>query len=168
MAFIVAITGSIGAGKTTLASRVASERGAVLISSDSVRAQLSPNQRGRGDCVFAELHRRFEQALREGRDVILDSTGMSPRFRALLRAHRSSLVHLHLVLNDPRTFAERERGRSDREDGPLTYAAFRRSQRVEFHETPDLIVATDRLDADALHELAGSFLELWRRNVVQG
>ena len=159
MAFTLAVTGSIGAGKTTLASRLAADYGALLLSSDAVRLDLTHNQRRRGERVFNELHRRFETALEEGRAVVLDSTGMSPRFRALLRAHRNALVHVHLLLLDPGCFEARERQRSDREEGPLPYAAFRRSQRVAFHDPPDLVVATDHLDADALHRFVGRYLE---------
>jgi predicted kinase len=159
MTFTLAVTGSIGAGKTMLASRLAAERGALLLSSDAVRLELTPNQRRRGERVFHELHRRFEAALEEGRAVVLDSTGMSPRFRALLRAHRKELVHVHLLLRDPHCFAARERQRSDREAGPLPYAAFRRSQGVAFHDAPDLVVATDHLDADALHRFVGRYLD---------
>lgn len=159
MAFTLAVTGSIGAGKTTLASRLAAEHGALLLSSDAIRLELTPAQRRRGERLFKELHRRFEAALQEGRAVVLDSTGMSPRFRALLRAHRNELVHVHLLLRDPQCFEARERQRSDREQGPLPYAAFRRSQRVAFHDAPDLVVATDGLDADALHRFVGRYLE---------
>lgn len=155
---MLAVTGCIGAGKTTLASRLAAEYGAVLLSSDAVRAELSHNQGRRGDRVFHELHRRFEIARHAGGDVILDSTGMSPRFRALLRAHRHELRHIHLLLRDPRCFEARERQRTDREAGPLPYAAFRRSLRVEFHDAPDLVLATDDLDADAVYRIVGRYL----------
>jgi predicted kinase len=145
---IVAITGAIGAGKTTLAARLAAHYGAIHLSSDGVRLLLSHNRRRSGDQVFAELHRRFERAVEEGRHVILDSTGMSPRFRALLRAHRAEIVHVHLLLNTEARFKERELRRTDRPGDIVPTAAFHRSQSVEFHDPPDAVLATDELSPD--------------------
>lgn len=152
MGLVVAVTGTIGAGKTTLASRLAAELHALHLSSDEVRRSLSRKARRSGDRVFAELHRRFERALGDRQSVVLDSTGMSPRFRALLRAHRADVVHVHLLLRDPKRFEERERERNDRPAGPLAFAAFHRSAAVQFHEPPDLVVATDDLTPEQVYE----------------
>lgn len=160
MGFILAVTGAIGSGKTTLASRLAAEHGAAYLSSDGVRLSLSHKQRRSGDRVFAELHRRFERALAERRSVVLDSTGMSPRFRALLRAHRGEIVHVHLVLRSPERFEERELRRDDRPQGPLTRAAFLRSRGVEFHDAPDVVVATDDLTPEQVYWEVGAALRL--------
>ena len=103
--------------------------------------------------MFEELQRRFDRALEQRRSVVLDSTGMSHRFRALLRAHRERIVHVHLLLHDLRSFEARERGRTDRSAGMLTAAAFHRSQRVEFHREPDLAIATDDLTAEQVYEI---------------
>lgn len=151
MDFILAVTGAIGAGKTTLAARIAAERGALHLSSDDVRLSLSHKQRRSGDKVFAELHRRFERARSQGRAVVLDSTGMSPRFRALLRAHREDLMHVHLLLRSAERFEQREAGRADRPAGPLPRAAFHRSSAVEFHDAPDIVIATDDLTPDQVY-----------------
>lgn len=152
MRFAVAITGPIGAGKTTLASRLAADYCAVYVSSDEIRLSLSRKQQRSGDRVFAELHRRFERALAERRNVVLDSTGMSPRFRALLRAHRAEIVHVHLLLLSRKRFEERERHRTDRPAGALPFAAFHRSTCVEFHDAPDIVLETDDLTPDAVYE----------------
>ncbi len=98
--------------------------------------------------MFAELHHRFERALAERRSIVLDSTGMSPRFRALLRAHRGEIVHVHLVLASVRHFEQRERGRTDRPAGALPAAAFHRSRGVQFDQPPDLVIETDELTPD--------------------
>lgn len=143
MGFIIAVTGAIGAGKTTLASRLAAEYGALHLSSDGVRDSLSRKQRRSGDRVFAELQRRFDRALEERRSLVLDSTGMSYRFRTLLRAHRAQIVHVHLLLRSRQRFEERERGRTDRPQGPLAAAAFHRSLAVEFQPRPDFVLETD-------------------------
>jgi predicted kinase len=151
LGFVVAVTGAIGSGKTTLAQRLALQSGAVHLSSDDVRLSLSHKQRRSGARVFEELHRRYERALDQGRSIVLDSTGMSPRFRALLRAHRREIVHVHLVLQGVQRFEERESRRTDRPAGALPRAAFFRSLHVEFHEPPDIIVVTDDLTPDEVY-----------------
>ena len=121
-----------------------------------MRLSLSRKARRHGDRVFDELHRRFEHAIAQGRSVVLDSTGMSPRFRALLRAHRIRIVHVHLLLGDPRRFEERELQRTDRVAGALPFTAFARSCNVEFHDPPDVVAQTDELTADETYrEVSG-------------
>lgn len=124
-----------------------------------MRLSLSHKARREGYRVFEELHRRFDRAVSERRSVVLDSTGMSHRFRALLRAHRNALVHVHLVLNDPRTFEERERLRTDRPGGALPFAAFARSRNLEFHDAPDIIVETDELAIDETYRKVNGLLQ---------
>lgn len=79
---------------------------------------------------------------------------MSPRFRALMRAHRENVVHVHLTLSSQQRFDERERQRTDRAAGMLSAAAFHDSRRVEFHDPPDLVIATDDLTPDEVFEIA--------------
>jgi shikimate kinase len=149
----VAVTGAIGAGKSTLASRLAYELHALLLSSDAIREALSHKQRRKGERVFGRMHERFVVALAEGKRVVLDSTGMSARFRGLLHLHRNEIVHVHLTLHDSKRFDERELRRTDRPNGPLPLAAFNQSQRVVFQEPPDLTIATDDLSADEVYRL---------------
>lgn len=131
---------------------MANDLDALHLSSDAVRLSLSHTKRRSGDRVFAELHRRFQEALAQRRSVVLDSTGMSPRFRALLHAYRGRVVHVHLLLLGERRFEERERSRADRPAGALPLAAFYRSQAIEFFEAPDLALATDRLTCEQVHQ----------------
>lgn len=123
----------------------------MLLSSDAIREGLSHNQRRKGERVFAQMHARFVLARAVHKAVVLDSTGMSGRFRALLHAHRTEVVHVHLSLHDAKRFEERERQRTDRPNGPLPQAAFKHSQRVVFHEPPDLVIATDELTPDEVY-----------------
>jgi hypothetical protein len=97
------------------------------------------------------MHERFEAALARGDPVVLDSTGMSARFRAILLAHRPSLRHIHLRLLSVERFEQRERQRSDRPDGPMPRLAFYRSCAVEFHDAPDLVLTTDGLTPDEVY-----------------
>ncbi len=153
MPFSFAVTGAINAGKSTLASRLAKAYGAELLASDSIRAGLSLTQQRSGERVFREMLERFAVSIAQRRRVVLDSTGMSHRFRAMLHRYRAQLLHVHLTLNDSRRFQERERGRADRESGPLSQAAFNRSQRVVFSDPPDLVITTDGIDPDAVYRL---------------
>lgn len=89
---------------------------------------------------------------------MLDSTGMSPRFRALLRAHREDIVHIHLVLRNQQRFEERERARTDRSRGFVPAAAFHRSRDVDFPEAADVVVQTDELTPEQVYEKVESFL----------
>lgn len=152
MGFVLAVTGAIGSGKTTLASRVAAQTGALHLSSDGVRASLSHRAQRSGERVFSELHRRFECALAQGRSVVLDSTGMSARFRSLLRAHRAEIVHVHLLLRDPARFEQREAQRTDRPAGALPRTAFLQSGNVWFPDPPDATIETDHLSAEEVYK----------------
>jgi hypothetical protein len=125
----------------------------VLLSSDAIRESLSQKQRRRGARVFEAMRERFVLAKLEGKPVVLDSTGMSVRFRALLHAYRSQLLHVHLTLRDPKRFEERERTRTDRQGEPLPREAFDHSQRIWFADAPDLIIATDERSADEVYDL---------------
>ncbi len=154
----IVVTGTINAGKTTLAKKLAASLGAQWISSDAIRDELPGRRAPRGARVFNEVRTRLERALEEGRLVVLDSTGMSHRFRALLRGYRDDLVHVHVTLDDEMQFEERERGRLDRRDGRVSSSAFRRSQAVEFHEAPDLTLTTDRTRPEELYAAVCAFL----------
>jgi len=153
MPFSFAVTGAINAGKSTLAARLALDYGAELLASDSIRAGLSLTQQRSGARVFNEMRERFALSLAQGRRAVLDSTGMSHRFRSLLHQHRAQLLHVHLVLNEYENFEDRERRRTDRSLGPLPHAAFNRSQRIVFHDPPDITIATGDLDLDAVYRL---------------
>lgn len=150
------MTGTIGAGKSTLASRLAQEYGAVLISSDAIREGLSLKAQRSGKRVFSVMAEQLEAALAQGASIVLDSSGMSPRFRSILRAQGSDFIHVHLQLDDPRVFEEREQQRADRR--ALPRAAFNRSRSTEFTRAPDLVIATDALHPDQVYAVATDYI----------
>src|SRR5690554_6388520 len=76
MPILYMMFGYPGAGKTTTAEIIANLTGAVHLSSDKVRLELFPEptfSQSEHDQLYAELDRRTEALLREGRDVIYDA-----------------------------------------------------------------------------------------------
>ncbi len=71
--------GIIGSGKSTLAKQIAKVNDAIILSSDTVRKELVDSGKiplvyntQTNKIVFAELHRRFEEALQNKQNVIID------------------------------------------------------------------------------------------------
>ena len=159
MDFSIAVTGAINSGKSTLARALAKSIGAVLLGSDDIRASLSRSQSRHGDRVFATMEAMLNESLLAGACVVLDSTGMSPRFRAILRERRSAFRHVHLRLERVEEFDRRERERRDRVDSPVPRAAFYRSCRVAFDPAPDLSIVTDSVEPLAVYEIACRYLQ---------
>ena len=65
-----------GAGKTTTAKTIQEITGAEHLSSDGLRLELFPNPaytQEEHDAVYAELDKRAEEALRQGKSVIYDA-----------------------------------------------------------------------------------------------
>lgn len=156
--FSVAITGSINSGKSTLARRLAEALGAVVLSSDEIRRRLPASSRQSGSRVFAAMRAELEAAMAAGRRAVLDSTGMSPRFCALLEEQRSRLWHVHLRLERLEVFDEREQRRADRPDGPVPRAAFLHSCRVAFSGPPDVTISTDDITPREVYQIVSELL----------
>lgn len=146
---IVAITGYVGSGKTTVARLLERKLDAVRLSSDELRMELSGSATGRTADVFNVMCSRMHDARFE-RDVILDSTGMSPRFRSLLAYYRSSIFHVHLTC-DEAAWRARERQRADRVE-PFPLHAYVRSRAVCFSVAPNLLIDTTFIAADLVAE----------------
>ncbi len=130
----------------------------MLISSDAIREGLSLKAQRSGKRVFQMMDEQLGAALAQGASIVLDSSGMSPRFRSILRARGSDFIHVHLQLDDPRLFEEREQQRADRGAGPLPRAAFNRSRSTEFTRAPDLVIATDALHPDQVYARVTDYL----------
>jgi len=97
---LIMVGGGPGTGKTTLARGLSEEFGAVVISTDDVRAAMAsrgaisgdPGVLGEGlyrqkniDAVYAEVLGEAQRALAEGRTVVLDGTWSDPHYRERAR-----------------------------------------------------------------------------------
>jgi predicted kinase len=147
---VLIVTGSICAGKTTVARALAARYGAVHLSSDALRRNRSHG--------FDRMARALGQALTSSRLVVLDSTGMSFRFRALSISVRAHALHVHLTV-DAAHWEARERTRSDRP--PLDRTAYGRSSRTVFEPSPDITLDTSLLDPAGVIERVAS---AWERS----
>ena len=123
-----------------------------MLSSDAIRDSLPLWQQG-GSHVFERMARELATAVTNGAPIVLDSTGMSPRFQHLLRAHRTELFHVHLVLGSVECFERRERVRTDRKNGSVPHSAFFHSAEVVFRNAPDLTIVTDNLSTDDVYRI---------------
>lgn len=79
----VMMVGLAGSGKSTVAKRLATENGAHIISSDSIRKELYGDETIQGDSklVFQLMDERCLATLAQGTSVIYDATNVSVRFR---------------------------------------------------------------------------------------
>jgi predicted kinase len=134
---IVIISGHISSGKTTLAKQVALALNAPLLSSDTLREKLQAQPQGapRG----AEFALMTELAFHTSGNLVLDSTGMSYRFRDLVdrlrqNNHPGEIVHIR-VFCDQKTWYFREMTRSDR--GPLNEKVYAESRDVVWNREPE-------------------------------
>ena len=97
---LIMVGGGPGSGKTTLARALSERIGAVVISTDDVRAALAsrgdisgePGVLGEGlytaeniEAVYTAVLGEARHALREGRSVVLDGTWSDPRYRERAR-----------------------------------------------------------------------------------
>ena len=120
----------------------------MVLSSDALR--------GAHGHPFARMQNALESALAHGKLVVLDSTGMSYRFRALAGRVRERAFHVGLYV-DPDNWRQRERARTDR--APLDEGVYRRSLRAPFAQPPDLHVDTSLRRAQDVAELVA---QAWR------
>jgi predicted kinase len=146
---ILVLTGSIGSGKTTIAVLIAARTGAVHLSSDALR--------GPHGHPFDRMRNALESTLAHGKRAILDSTGMSYRFRAIVDRFRARIYHAHLTV-DPLAWHEREQQRGDR--APLDAGVYRHSAKITFTVPPDLVVDTTQQNPE---ETAAFVLAAWER-----
>jgi aminoglycoside phosphotransferase family enzyme/predicted kinase len=115
--FLIVMTGLSGAGKSTVAKRIAWATGAAWIRSDEIRRSLTADLERTGDWqggAYAQewtertYQRMFESAskhLRSGNAVVLDATFLDQRFRdaaaAVTDAQRVPLIVIETVAPEP-------------------------------------------------------------------
>lgn len=112
---LVVVSGLPGSGKSTLATHVASALGASLYSVDQIeatlwRAGIGPEQRS-GYAAYDLLGVLSEQALRQGRSVLVDAVSAYEGIRAMWRAAASdtasALRVIHCVCSDEKLHRRR-------------------------------------------------------------
>lgn len=82
MARLVFMAGLPGSGKSTYAEELVKEKGFIIHSSDKIREELGDvNDQSKNEEVFVILHRRIKEDLRNGKNVIMDSTGLNRKRR---------------------------------------------------------------------------------------
>lgn len=150
MQCVLILTGAIGAGKTSVATALAERYGAVRLSSDALRSN-----RRHG---FHRMARALEDALARGLRVVLDSTGMSFRFRDLAARVRRQALHVHLTV-DAAQWEAREQQRRDRPS--LDRGVYERSSHVVFDPPPNLTLDTTSL---SLSDVIAVVASAWERS----
>jgi chloramphenicol 3-O-phosphotransferase len=106
------------------------------------------------------MGRALDDARARGKRVILDSTGMSFRFQALIARVRTQAVHVHLSV-DVEQWKAREQMRRDR--AQLGEDVYRRSSEIAFESPPDLVVDTSRLTVD---EVVDRVARAWEQRLA--
>jgi len=82
---MIILIGLPASGKSTWAKRyVTNRKFAALISSDSIRKELYGDEATQGDNnkIFSLVRERAEEALKEGKDVVIDATNMTIKDRS--------------------------------------------------------------------------------------
>jgi len=151
----IALVGSIGAGKTTIARALAGELGFVYLGADDVRLRLTGDpaatQDGRVWQVLSDL---ADEHLAGG--VVLDSTGCALAYRRLVYRLDCFTVRLSCSW---RTWQQREgqRGRSD-----VRFPLWRSSTWASGECAFDVSIATDEFSPSRVLDIV-----LWEYGAVK-
>jgi predicted kinase len=100
---LVLLVGVPGSGKTTLAQRLV-DKGYMCMNADAIRLELwgdSADQRD-PERVFELFYQRLEEALAEGKDVVIDNTNINTKHRSpiLQRAIKAGYNDIQLWILD--------------------------------------------------------------------
>ncbi len=156
---IVAIDGPAGAGKSTLARRLAQRLGAQLVQTDHVRKQLFAEPRytsSEHSAVYGWCHSLLRTLLRTGRRAVFDATNLEERSRRrvydLADGCGARLLIVWTACPPPEVQRRMLRRRDERDEDDLsdahwdTYLELRR--RAEPIQRPHVVVNTST-DLDA-------------------
>jgi len=92
--------GLVGSGKSSYAERLSKIDNCIIHASDKIREEMGDiNDQSKNEQVFAILHRRIKEDLKNGKNVIYDATNLNRRKRmAFLRELKSTPCHKVCVL----------------------------------------------------------------------
>ena len=78
------LIGAAASGKSTAAPKIAAENNAVILSTDKIRAELygAEHIQGNWSDIEAVLYDRIKNAIKQNKNIILDSTHFKKEYRA--------------------------------------------------------------------------------------
>ena len=81
---IIMLIGAAASGKSTAAPKIAAENNAVILSTDKMRAELygAEHIQGNWQDIEALLYKRIKNAIKQNKNIILDSTHFKKEYRA--------------------------------------------------------------------------------------
>ena len=81
---IIILIGAAASGKSTAAPKIAAENNAVILSTDKIRAELygAEHIQGYWPDIEALLYKRIKKAIKQNKNIILDSTHFKKEYRA--------------------------------------------------------------------------------------
>ena len=81
---IIMLIGAAASGKSTAAPKIAAENNAVILSTDKRRAELygAEHIQGNWQDIEALLYKRIKNAIKQNKNIILDSTHFKKEYRA--------------------------------------------------------------------------------------
>ena len=81
---IIMLIGAAASGKSTAAPKIAAENNAVILSTDTIRAELygAEHIQGSWQEIEAVLYDRIKNAIKQNKNIILDSTHFKKEYRA--------------------------------------------------------------------------------------
>lgn len=159
---IYALYGTVGSGKSTLGKSLSKHFGGIPhLSSDGIREELLGDPAKRGGQVFETMRSRLLGHLAGGSSVVLDSTGMSDKYRNILNEFRDKVpMHVIQLSCDPAAWKAREGMRTDRwkmEDGkrvPFVMPDRAYNESSQVFVPPDLHIDTTNLHPDEVFSQA--------------
>ena len=177
MSQLIVIFGNVSGGKSTLAQNLLGEiPNSVHFSSDGIREELTGDwggpsrgvKNGKAWDVFTVFEERVEKALRNGKVVIADSTGMSPKFVAMVNKWRVNYPTMLVVrvFCDYKTWVAREAARGRISQGKafqMPERAYHDSLAAKFDKAPNFEIDTSGMTPQ---EVLIQFL--WLETLLEG
>ena len=159
------ICGTVGAGKTTLARRFATEFGFVYLGADDIRMRITGDPAARDERVWLVLANLAMSHRDASTSVVLDSTGIAPMYRRTITGLGGDCFRVRLEC-DWRTWQAREskRARTGEVHYPMWLASLKGSRSLGVHAA----LATDHLSPANVFDLVVSGYREWDKRVDEG